>query len=247
MINNVNPSPPKGHYEGLWSLAWNKFDGQWQTPACSFHLNDCLRFRVWQSSLTRQKYPRCEHKAWKYRLALQHLLPPGKGPTWRDRKMLFSLMCFSHALLFPFVIKIFEVMRVIFLLLTEGKELIGDLSCEEWEQCIYGANATLWHYKTGRLGYTSYALGATFTSREIQESWHTPSLPVKGWTESALQFSLLQQDSHGCNMQFRNIALHRGLREMRENNSVARSCQKASAVFRNSKVSLFFCCTIRNI
>lgn len=70
---------------------------------------------------------------------------------------------------------------------------------------------------------------------------------MKGWTESPLQFALLQQDSRGCNMHFRSMALHRGPREMRENNSIARSCQKAAAVFRNSKVSLFFCCTIRNI
>lgn len=114
MIKNTNTSPPKGPYEGVWRFASDMFDVQWQTPGCSFNLSDCLRFRAWQSSLARQKYPRCEHKAWKYRRVLQNLLPPGKVPTWRDRKMLFSLMCFSHALHFAFVIKIYDVMRMIF-------------------------------------------------------------------------------------------------------------------------------------
>jgi len=36
-------------------------------------------------------------------------------------------------------------------------------------------------------------------------------------------------------MHFRNMALHRGPREMRENNSIARSWQKAAAEFRNQE------------
>lgn len=44
---------------------------------------------------------------------------------------------------------------------------------------------------------------------------------MKGWIENALQFALHQQDLHGCNMHFRNMDLHRGPREMRENNSIA--------------------------
>lgn len=63
--------------------------------------------------LARQKYPRCEHKVWKYRLVLQHLLPPGQGGNLEGQKNAFPPMCFSHALFFPFVIKIYEVMRVI--------------------------------------------------------------------------------------------------------------------------------------
>lgn len=102
--------------------------------------------------------------------------------------------------------------------------------------------STLLHQKTGRLGYTSYALEGIHKQRDTRELTHSFFSPNEG-----LQFALLQQDSHGCNMHLRNMALHRGPREMRENNSIARRCQKLAAVFRNSKVSLFFCCTIRNI
>lgn len=152
MINNANTSPPKGHNKGMWSFASNNFDVQWQTPGCRFNLSDCLRYRVWQSSLARQKYPRCEHKAQKYRLVLQHLLPPGKGLTWRDRKMLFSLMCFSHALLFPFVIKFYEVMTVIFFI--------------NWEERVN------WWFKLWRVGAVYLWSKALFGIRK-QADWVT--------------------------------------------------------------------------
>lgn len=154
--------------------------------------------------------------------------------------MLFSLMCFSHALHFAFVIKIYDVMRMIFFLITREKELIGDLSCEEWEQCIYGAKHSfaLENRQTG-LYFLCIRRHSQRDTRELTHSFFSPN--------EGLQFALLQQDSHGCNMHLRNMALHRGPREMRENNSIARRCQKLAAVFRNSKVSLFFCCTIRNI
>lgn len=64
--------------------------------------------------MVKLKYHRCEDKARKYRIVLQQTPPSPRqeGNSSDVQKNAFSLMCSNNVWLFPFVSKIYEVMKL---------------------------------------------------------------------------------------------------------------------------------------